>query len=149
MDRPSHAGRTLSACKGISESGLVQMGTERGFPAPARHRRVAKLLMKFRSLQCQGINAAVLAALALNQAIQNQASVSRQALVLIPKACQHVYTRLGHGSQPFGELLVHQFRVRTCGSPPAATFFAVSFKNLKEGVMNCAPRPRGSPAASS
>jgi hypothetical protein len=41
---------TLSAGKGISESGLVQAGAEGGFAAPARHRRVAGGLMKIRSL---------------------------------------------------------------------------------------------------
>lgn len=40
----------LSAGKGISESGLLQAGTERGFSALARHRRVAGRAMKIRSL---------------------------------------------------------------------------------------------------
>jgi hypothetical protein len=148
MDRPSHAGRTLSTCKGISESGLVQEGTERGFPAPARHRRVASSLMKIRSHQWQVINAAVLAALALNQAIQTKRLFPDRPLVLIPKACQRVYIRLGYGSRALMERCWYNNFVSGRGSRPA-TFFAVSFKNLKVGVMNCVPRSRGSPAAPS
>jgi len=83
MDRPSHAGRTLSACKRISESGLVQEGTERRFAAPARHRCVARLLMKIRAHQCQVINAAALAALALNQAIQTKRVFPDRPLVFL------------------------------------------------------------------